>query len=362
VHVFAIVPANAAQIARIHQRAARRRDVIALAGGLPCDELFPRIALAAAFARTSADEEALQYGWPEGMRALRAWIAERLAARGIAVAAEHVIVTAGAQQALALVAGALDVDRIAVGDATYPAALAAFARSGITAVTTGAPVRYVIAGVGNPHGVDVCDRSALDGEVVIDEAYTELRFDGRDDRLVPHDSERTWRIGTLSKTLCPGLRIGWLVPPPRHHARVVADKQAADLQTCSVAQSAAIRLLATIDYDALIARARSHYAARADRLATALRRACPELRFRDPEGGFSIWVETDETGDDVALLEAAIAAGVSLDPGCTFRCDGATSHVAFRLSYSHAAMCDLDEGPRRLARALAAWRRGPRPS
>jgi 2-aminoadipate transaminase len=349
------------EIMRLHEQAARQPGLIALAGGLPAEELMPRAGLSAVWSEIVRSPEALQYGWPEGNDAVREWIASRLGARGVAIEPAHVIVTAGAQQAIALAAAELPGTTIRVEDATYPAALDAFASVGRAAHREG-DAAYVIAGVSNPHGVDLLEprRGALldrGTPVVVDEAYAELRFDGHVPRPLALDApDRVWHIGSVSKTLSPGLRIGWLVPPAASRQAVIARKQAADLQTCSLAQVALARLLGVIDYDALLARARHRYAARAERLVTALRRHAPELRFREPEGGFSLWIETDDAGDDVALLAAAIAAGVSFDPGRLFRPTGAATPVAFRISFSHAPIDALDEAARRLAAALAAWR------
>jgi 2-aminoadipate transaminase len=137
---------------------------------------------------------------------------------------------------------------------------------------------------------------------------------------------------------------------------VLARKQAADLQTSGLSQLVLARLLEVYDYDAALGRARRRYLARAERLLEALHRHAPALRVSSPEGGFSVWCETDEAGSDLALLEAALAAGVSLDPGHLFRPPDAAGPVAFRLCYSYAPPDRLDEGAQRLARALAAWR------
>ena len=344
------------RIDELQRLAASRRRVISLAGGLPADELLPRAALSAAIDAVRGDADALQYGWPEGLVRLRAWIADRLAARGAAVTADDVIVTAGAQQALALIAAALPPgSRIAVGAETYPCAIDAFALAGHAVVADGpADVHYVIHGPGNPHGVDrVTARRgelvAAGGAVIADEAYAELRFDGRLPRpLVADAPERVWHVGTLSKTVCPGLRVGWLVAPRAARARLVAGKHAADLQTGSLAQAAAARLVAAPDEGARIAAARAAYRGRAERLTAALRRYAPSWRFAEPEGGFSVWVETDLAGDDVAVLAAAIDAGVAIDPGRLFRPGGAAAPLAFRLSFSSAPVDALAEGVRRL--------------
>jgi len=110
------------------QKAAVASDVIGLAGGLPATELMPRDEIQRALADVAKNDDALQYGWPEGIAELREWIAGRLNARGANIEASRVIVTAGAQQALTLIAMAHRGSQIAIGEASYPAALAAFRR------------------------------------------------------------------------------------------------------------------------------------------------------------------------------------------------------------------------------------------
>ncbi len=268
-----------ARIVALHKQAAARADVIGLAGGLPADELLPRAALGRALAEVARDASALQYGWPEGAAAVRAWIAARLAARGATVDADRIIVTAGAQQALALVGAMLRGTSVAVGDATYPAAIDAFERGGARVVVDGGDTRYVMAGVANPRGTS--SAWPRDRPLIVDEAYAELRFDGR--VAPPLLGDDVWHVGTISKTVAPGLRIGWLVPPAAHYATVLALKQAADLMTSSLAQAVFAHAVVRLDYDALVARARTAYARRAERLACALHRE--RIRFVEPEGG-----------------------------------------------------------------------------
>lgn len=345
----------------VQKAAANRPDVIGLAGGLPANELLPREELARALAEVATvNDDALQYGWPEGAPELRAWVARRLAARGAEIDPERVIITAGAQQALVLAAACLGTRQIAVGNATYQGALQAF---GDRAVPEGIDVRYVIAGVANPQGTPqppADELLASARELIVDEAYTELRFDNRVLPPILADApDRVWHVGTVSKTIAPGLRVGWLIPPKEHHAAALERKHAADLQTASVSQLALARLFALLDYDAFVKTVRSGYAARAAALSTALHRHAPELPFTDPVGAFSIWIDTGERGgceDEVALLEAALAEGVMVDPGSLFRpTPGET--IAMRLCYSNAPVESFDEGVRRLSRALARWRR-----
>jgi 2-aminoadipate transaminase len=283
------------------------------------------------------------------------WIAKRLADRGANVDAERVIITAGAQQALSIAGARFRGKTIAVGEATYPAAIDAFTRAGASVVAHGGDVRYLIAGVSNPQGVPGDEQ--VDNTLIVDEAYAELRFDGRLPPLLVRDApDRVWHVGTISKTLTPGLRVGWLVPPKLEHEAALDLKHAADLQTASVSQAALARFLAAFEYDAFVAAARSAYAQRADALVQGLRRHAPALRFTEPEGGFSIWIETDERGDELALLEAALAEGVMLDPGSEFRAT-ANDCIAVRVSYSHVTPEQLDEAARRVARTFDRLRR-----
>ena len=346
---------------QVQKAAAEQSDVVGLAGGLPANELLPREGLARALAEVATlNESALQYGWPEGAPELRAWVARRLTARGATIDPERVIITAGAQQALVIAASCLGAREIEVGDATYQGALQAF---GTRAVPRSADVRYVIAGVTNPQGTPQLPASQLLAsarELIVDEAYTELRFDGRVlSPIVADAPDRVWHIGTVSKTIAPGLRVGWLIPPRAHHAAALERKHAADLQTASVSQLALARMFGLVDYDAIVATARCAYAARAAALSTALHRHARDLPFTEPAGAFSIWIDTGERGtcdDELALLEAALAEGVMVDPGSLFR-PTPIDTIAVRLCYSNAPVESFDEGVRRLSRALARWRR-----
>jgi 2-aminoadipate transaminase len=363
-------------IDRLMRTGAARPDTIALGGGLPARELFPRRALAASFARAMADPDAaaLQYGWPEGREGLRAWVAARLRRRGADVSPDEVLITSGAQQAIAIATQVVFRRGARVGcDAeSYPDALSLFRARGLHPVATGKGVAgfYVMPAMSNPHGRVMPDDAREDllrraraerAPILEDDAYAELRFDGPPPRpLLADDRARVWHIGTLSKTLCPGLRVGWLVVPRRLYARAKQAKHISDLQANSLAQALLEDLLAHFDYDAFVARARRFYARRAGHLMRALTRRLPALRFTPPEGGFTIWAETSRAGDDAALLDAALRRGVSFDPGCSYRVDGRISPIALRLSFASEPAPRLSEGVERLARAWEACPRGAR--
>jgi 2-aminoadipate transaminase len=352
---------------------------ITLGGGLPASELFPRRALSASFLRVVSDPGAiaLQYGWPEGSEGLRAWVAARLRRRGAEVDPGDVIITNGAQEAIAVAAQVLFRRGARVGcDAeSYAGALDLFEAHGIQAVAdargdAGAGARvdgfYVTPAVSVPHGRGMTEeaRRALLGQaraarapILEDDAYAEIRFAGPPPRpLLADDRARVWHIGTLSKTLCPGLRVGWLVPPRKQRRRALEAKHTHDLQANSLAQALCEDFLARNDYDALVARASRFYARRARHLARALARRLPELRFAMPEGGFTFWVEAGIDGDDTALLELALQRGVCFDPGRQFRVDRRPSPIAMRLSFATETTPRQIEGVERLADALACYR------
>jgi 2-aminoadipate transaminase len=228
--------------------------------------------------------------------------------------------------------------------------------------------------IANPcgHGASQSRRRALldSGAFIIeDDAYADLRFAGPPPpSLLAEARARVFHVGTLSKILCPGLRIGWLVPPPMFRARALALKQGADLQASSLGQAIVEDYLSgsgvrrgpsslagngRLDFDARLVRLRTFYRRRADTLAQAIVRHLPSWRFAFPEGGFAIWASTEERLDEARFLAAAIDEGVSFDPGSQFRADSTDGRpTALRLCFSSVNPRKIDEGMRRLARAF----------
>lgn len=348
---------------------AAESGVIMLGGGMPASELFPREALTEAFQSAMEDPAAaaLQYDWPEGRGGLREWVASRLRERGADVERDDVILTAGAQQAIALSCHFL-VDRgarIRVAAESYPAALELFGHRGAVLAVGDEPADcvYLMDGIDNPHGSvpDPGARAALVREglpVIVDEAYAELNFEGRMLRpLLAEARDRVWHVGSVSKTLSPGLRTGWLVPPRHLGERVRRAKFSSDLQSSTLSQLLVERFLAGEDYQAHLMRARELYRRRARALCEAMKQQLPDWRFSVPAGGFAVFAVTEHHAEhpmaDEDWLRTATTHGVAFDPGSLFQVRPSSDELAMRLCFSATDEQQLVVAVERLR---TAWR------
>src|SRR5258708_1598642 len=294
-------------------------EVLSFAGGLPAPEAFPVEALARAHAHVLAHDgaSALQYGATEGFGPLRAWIAERMTKRRLPARAENVLVTAGSQQGIDLVAKALidPGDVVILEEPSYLAALQAFSSYQAQFVVvgsdgegmrveeleealrrTGAKLVYLVPNFQNPR----CTTLSLDLRVLLtrlaseqgvavleDDPYGELRYSGA--ALPPvagFDAQATViHLGSFSKTLAPGLRIGFAVADERIIRALTIAKQAADLHTGGLAQRAVLRLLETFDYDAHLRRLRQLYGERCAPIPPSLDPPFPPAAHWTPPQG-----------------------------------------------------------------------------
>lgn len=368
---------SGARLEDLQRAAAESPEVISFAGGLPDPRLFPKHELSEAFYSALHASQSLQYGWPEGEPELREWVAARLRRRGADVEAQHVLITSGAQQAISVAARSFlsAGDRIGLRDPTYPGALDIFRGLELELVSSTSPARayYAQPAIENPNGNPLREfaRRALlkaaqgaSAIIIEDDAYAETIFDGRPARpLLAEDPERVLHIGTLSKILCPGLRIGWLVTRHPKFSELVSEKQQMDLQAAPLTQRIVIEYLRGGHLDQHLTRIRCDYARKARTLRKAIARHLPEFSVQEPEGGFSLWLE-DRPGDprvsDLEWLSAAVQRGVSFDPGRSFRV-WPSDRLALRLCYSSVAEDAIERGVRRLEEALRALSPDKRP-
>jgi 2-aminoadipate transaminase len=366
-------------------KVAEQPDVLSFAGGLPAPELFPVEAIAAAHAAVLEREgrAALQYSTTEGYLPLREWVAADFTARGVPTQADQVLITNGSQQGLDLAARVLlDPGAVVVTEnPSYLAALQVFhaARAQVVAVPSDAQgvlpealaqvlatrdvrLLYLVPNFANPTGatLSLTRRLAVMAlaqahgvPVLEDDPYGALRYHG--EPLAPLASllpELVLSLGTFSKTLAPGLRLGWMRTPRAMRAHLVVAKQASDLHSGTLAQRATVELLRTFDYAAHVEHLRVVYGERCTVMDTTLARELPKgSRWVKPEGGLFFWVTLPEPLDALELLPLAVAQKVAYVPGAPFFVRDAAPNT-LRLNFSNRAPADLREGLARLGRLL----------
>ncbi len=358
-------------------------DVLSLAGGLPAGELFPVAEVARATERALSlnGVRALQYGPSNGLPELREWVAgKRKGAE-----AYRVLITSGSQQGLDLIAKVLldPGDNVAISAPAYMGALRAFDpyepnylpvdmdEEGIvpaaleTVLAQGVKFLYVVPDFDNPSGrraslerrqaiVEVCDRY---GTLIVEDApYRELRFD---DTIYPPLFElapdRVVHLGTLSKTLAPGLRLAWLLLPEQLVDIVEQAKQAMDLHTSTFGQSVAYELVKDGALEKRYPALREHYRSQRDVLVEKLHGALGDrLQFEVPPGGMFLWATLPEGVDATDLLRVAVEHGVAFVPGQSFYPREGKLNT-LRLSFSLLDEDGFTEATKRLAAAFDAY-------
>ena len=371
-------------------------DIISFAGGIPDPSLFPTQAFQAAFAdalSAGKREQALQYSVSEGYAPLRAWIAGQMAKIGVPCDIDNILITSGSQQALDYL-GKLMLsknDTALVGWPTYLGALGAFnayepqydrlvghgnrsaADYAEAAEAAGGRVKFAYASVdfANPTGetLDLAARQnilamadELDCAVIEDAAYQSLRFDGEAippmlaleiERKGSIDDCRTIYCGSFSKTLSPGLRVGWICASKDVIGRLVLMKQAADLHSSTINQMA-ICHVAQAMFDDHVATIRDVYRARRDAMLEALTAHMPKgVTWTKPEGGMFVWVTLPDRMNGADLLAQSLKSErVAFVPGSAFYADGSGTNT-LRLSFSRADAPTIAEGIKRLGALIS---------
>ncbi len=359
---------------------------ISFAGGLPAADLFPIERMARATQRILLEHgaQALQYSTTEGYLPLREWIAQRMPG----ASPENVQIVSGSQQGLDLI-GKVLIDPgspVLVEAPTYLGALSAFnpyepqyiavdmddqglRLDALEAALKEQPPRfiYVMPTFQNPSGrlMGLQRRQAIvelarkyQTPILEDDAYAELYFNGQPlPTLYALDYElgggNVIYLSTTSKTLAPGLRVAWVVGPKPVIQKIVYAKQGADLHSPTLNQMLVYELVQDGEwYRAQIDKIRQTYQTPSRWMLAALQKYMPpEVRWIVPEGGMFFWLSLPEAVDSLELLQRAVAEKTAFVPGQPFYADGSGKHT-LRLSFSSATQAQIEEGIRRLGRAV----------
>jgi len=372
--------------------------IISFAGGLPAPDLFPLDDIEAAFDVVLRDHgaRALQYSETEGIPELRDAIAARFTRPGSRVARENVAIVSGAQQALDLLGRILldPGDSIAVENPTYMALLSAWRPQEIifhpvpsdeqgiqvdqleATLPAQTKLLYLTPTFQNPQGTTLSKARRLalvelarrfGFGLVEDDPYAELRFEGDPlPRLLDLDSDldpigqrapgNVIHVGTFSKVLVPGLRVGWVIAAENVIEKLIQAKQAADLHSCGLSQHLILQLIHAGVLDRHIPKLCQTYRERRDVMLTALARHFPEeVRWTRPAGGLFRFVTLPMGIDATSLLAASLERQVAFVPGEEFYLRGQGRNT-FRLNFSNASPERIAEGIRRLSEALETHR------
>lgn len=361
-------------------------DMISFAGGLPAPELFPvrEFKEACNYILEHHGPQALQYGPTEGYPPLKEFLAESMQKYSVPAVPGNILMTNGSQQALDLV-GRLFInngDKILTDAPTYLGAIQAWRAYKPQFITIPLdddgmdPERvektlqqhrikfmYVLPNFHNPAGTTISyerrrrlvELAARYGAFIVeDDPYGELRFEGEDIApLMSMHKENVIYLSTFSKTLSPGIRLGWIVAPERVIAPLVQAKQGADLQTGTFIQYVAHDIVGRGIIKRHVKRIRNVYKERRDVMLAAMEEYFPPgVTWTRPQGGLFLWVRMPEHVDSEELLKVAVEEKVAFVPGVAFYPDSKEGHNCMRLNFSYAKPEMSREGIRRLGQAM----------
>lgn len=361
-------------------------EVISFAGGLPAPITFPVDEMRAAMTQvlTGNGREALQYSTTEGYAPLREWIARRCSTPDAPVDADQVLIVSGSQQGLDLLSKALvdPGDTVLVETPTYLGALQAFSLFGPKFIPVaadedgllpesmdesmrGAKFLYCLPNFQNPTGRllpearrrQLAQRARdLDLLILEDDPYGALSYDGETPpsirSLAP---ERTVYMGSFSKVLAPGLRLGYVIAPPALRAKLVQAKQATDLHTATLSQMAVYEVIKDGFLDTHIPTIRTLYRDQCQTMIDALERHMPQgVRWNRPRGGMFLWAELPRGMDASRVLAKAVEQKVAFVPGAPFF--AADPEIeSLRLAFVTVPPPRIEEGVERLAAVIRSF-------
>jgi 2-aminoadipate transaminase len=361
-----------------------RPEIISFAGGLPSPLTFPVERMRAAYDKVlSRDGKvALQYGPSDGYAPLRAWIADSLSGEGARILPEQVLMLSGSQQGLDLLGKVLidEGSRVLVETPSYLGALQAFSLyrpefisvdtddggvlpEAVAKVGKGARLLYSLPNFQNPTGrtmplerrvalVETCARLGL--PLVEDNPYGALSYHGEPlPRMLNMNPRGVVYMGSFSKVLTPGIRLGYVVAPEHLVRKLEQARQAADLHTSQITQMVVHEVIKDGFLDEHIPTIRTLYAAQCQTMLDALEQYFPaSASWTRPQGGMFIWVTLPRHIDSMKLLDAAVEQGVAFVPGAPFYANTPATNT-LRLSFVTVPPEKIREGVATLGRLIA---------
>ena len=328
----------------------QRPEIISFAGGLPSPATFPVDVMKAAYDKvlTQTGKVALQYGPTDGYGPLREWIANSLSTEGSRILPEQILMTSGSQQALDLLGKVLidEGSRVLVETPSYLGALQAFSvyrpefksvdtdehglvPSSIEGVAQGARLLYSLPNFQNPTGrtlsierrqelVETCARLGV--PLIEDDPYGALSYRGEPmPKMVAMNPDGVIYMGSFSKVLTPGIRLGYVCAPLPLVRRLELAKQAADLHTAQLTQMVVHEVVKDGFLDQHIPTIRKLYGDQCQVMLDAMAEHFPaSVTWTRPEGGMFIWVTLPKSIDAMKLLDQSLAARVAFVPGAPF--------------------------------------------
>ncbi|MES2024117.1 MAG: PLP-dependent aminotransferase family protein [Pseudomonadota bacterium] len=362
-----------------------RPDIISFAGGLPSPETFPVEHMKAAFDTVLSNQGkiALQYGPSDGYAPLREWIANSLSIDGATITPDQVLMVSGSQQALDLLGKVLieDDSKVLVETPSYLGALQAFSvyqprfvsiptddygllPEEVEKIADGARLLYALPNFQNPTGrtlsverrmalVETCARLGL--PLIEDDPYGALSYRGEPlPKMLTMNPSGVIYMGSFSKVLTPGIRLGYVVAPVPLIRKLEQAKQAADLHTSQLTQMVVYEAIKDGFLDKHIPSIRTLYANQCQVMLDALTEFFPaSVKWNKPEGGMFIWVTLPKHIDCMQLLEEAIEQKVAFVPGAPFYANEPEKNT-LRLSFVTVPPEKIREGVSKLAKLIAA--------
>ena len=345
-------------------KVTQQPEITSFAGGLPSPATFPVEIMQAAFDKvlSTNGKVALQYGPTDGYMPLRQWIADSLSQNGARIAPEQVLMVSGSQQALDLIGKVLidEGSKVLVETPSYLGALQAFSvyrpefhsvatdehglvPSSLDAIADGARLLYALPNFQNPTGrslsverrqelVETCAR--LNVPLIEDDPYGALSYKGQPSpKMVAMNPEGVIYMGSFSKVLTPGIRLGYVVAPLPMVRRLELAKQAADLHTAQLTQMVVHEVVKDGFLDKHIPTIRELYGNQCKAMLDAMDQHFPkEATWTKPEGGMFIWVELPQHINAMELLDEAIKNKIAFVPGAPFYANEPATNT-LRLSF-----------------------------